>query len=70
MGGGLMEINNALEQNIGSIRQAIGISVLRKSMNQDTQTMAALLQGMQSANGKIMENTVTPYKGGNIDIRI
>ena len=65
-----MEINNMLRQNIDSIRQAIGISTLKKAMHQDASTVASLLQGMQQATAKIMENSVTPGKGGNIDIRV
>lgn len=65
-----MEINNSMQQSISSIQQAIGIATLKKSLGQDAQTMAALLQGFQSTNAKIMENSVTPYKGGTIDIRV
>lgn len=64
-----MEINNSMQQSIGSIRQAIGIATLKKSLSQDAQSMAALLQGFQSTNARIMESSVTPYKGGTIDIR-
>ncbi|HEX2944389.1 MAG TPA: putative motility protein [Clostridia bacterium] len=65
-----MEINNSMQQSISSIHQAIGIATLKKSLSQDTQSMAALLQGFQNTNAKIMENSVTPYKGGTIDIRV
>jgi hypothetical protein len=65
-----MEINNALQHNIGSIRQAIGIATLKKTLSQDAQSMNALLQGFQSTNAKIMESSVSPHKGGSIDIRV
>ncbi len=65
-----MEINNMLQQNIDSLRQAIGISTLRKAMHQDASTVASLLQGMQQVSAKIMESSVTPGKGANIDIRV
>lgn len=65
-----MEINNYMQQSISSIRQAIGIATLKKSLGQDTQTMSALLEGFQNTNAKIMESSVTPYKGGTIDIRV
>lgn len=65
-----MEINNALQQNISSLRQAIGISVQRKAMNQDAQSVSSLLEGMQAASAKAMESSVTPYKGASIDVRI
>ena len=63
-----MEINNMLQQNINSIRQAIGMSNLKKAMHQDASAVAKLLQGMQQASAKL-ENSVTPSKGTNIDIR-
>lgn len=65
-----MEITNAQVQSISSIRRAIGIETLKKSLSQDAQSMNALLQGFQAANAKTMESSVTPYKGGNIDIRV
>jgi len=65
-----MEINNMLQQNINSIRQAIGMSNLKKAMHQDASTVAGLLQGMRQASAKLMENSVTQTKGANIDIRI
>ncbi|MGI6668624.1 MAG: putative motility protein [Acetivibrionales bacterium] len=63
-----MEINNALLNNINSIRHATNIAMLRKIMNQDALSMQKLLQGFHDTNRKIMENSVTPHKGGNIDI--
>ena len=65
-----MEINNSMQQSIGSIQQAIGIATLKRSLGQDAQSMEALLQGFQSTNAKIMENSVTPHKGGTIDISV
>ena len=65
-----MEINNALQQDIGSIRKAIGIATLRKSMSQDAQSVAALLDGLQAVDMRIMESSVTPYKGGRFDVRV
>jgi hypothetical protein len=65
-----MEINDMMLQNISSIRHTINLSNLKKAMNQDAQTMAALLDGMQTANAKIVESSVLPHKGGSIDVRI
>jgi NRPS condensation-like uncharacterized protein len=65
-----MEITNSQVQSISSIRQALGIETLKKSLSQDAQSMAALLQGFQNTNAKVMENSVTPHKGGSIDIRV
>lgn len=65
-----MEINNMLQANITSIRQAMGMVNLRKAMNQDAQSVTMLMEGMQAANAKIMESSITPHKGSNIDLRV
>lgn len=65
-----MEINNALQQSTNSIRQAIGMANLRRSMHQDSQMVSTLISDMQSAQAKIMENSVAPHKGGSIDVRV
>jgi hypothetical protein len=65
-----MEINNALLNNISSIRHAISIALLRKTLNQDALSMQRLLQGFRITSKNIMENSVTPHKGGNIDITV
>lgn len=62
-----MEINNALLNNINSIRHATSIAMLRKIMHQDALSMQKLLQGFGNTNRKIMEHSVTPHKGGSID---
>lgn len=64
-----MEINNQMQQSISSIRSAIGIETLKKSLSQDAQSMNALLQGFQETN-RAMEISVTPHKGGYIDISV
>jgi NRPS condensation-like uncharacterized protein len=65
-----MEINNHMQQNISSIRNALGIAALKKTLSQDAQSMNILLQGFRNTNAKIMEKSVTPHKGGNIDISV
>ncbi len=65
-----MEINNQLQQSISSIRSAIGIATLRKSLGQDAQSMNALLRAFQETNARAVEISVTPHKGGNIDISV
>lgn len=65
-----MNISSAIQQNTYSIRQAIGMANLKKAMNQDAQTVATLIHDMQAINAKIMENSVTPHRGSNIDINI
>jgi hypothetical protein len=57
-------------QYISSARHALAIAALRKNLGQDAQTMHALLQGFRDTNARVMESSVTPHKGGNIDIRV
>jgi len=57
-------------ESLNSLKQAINISALRKSMNRDTATAAALINDMTQTNAKIMEHSVTPHKGGSIDIKL
>lgn len=65
-----MEINRAMAQNIGRIRYALGIEAIKKSLSQDARSMNALLHGFRTTNAKIAENSVTPHKGGTIDVKI
>lgn len=65
-----MEINNQMQLSIRSIRSAIGIETLKRSLYQDAQSMNALLQGFEETNKKAMEISVTPHKGRYIDIGI
>jgi hypothetical protein len=65
-----MEITDMLQMNISSLQQAIGMASLRKALSQDAQSVATLMEGLQAANAKIMESSVTPYKGGSIDVRV
>lgn len=53
-----------------SLRQALGIANMRKAMNQDAATVTMLMKGMPDQNTKLMELSVTPHKGSNIDINI
>ncbi|MCG8499469.1 MAG: putative motility protein [Firmicutes bacterium] len=59
-----------MTQSTYSIRQALGIAVMRQAMHQDPQSVAVLLSDMKNVNAKVMENAVSPHKGGNIDISI
>ncbi len=63
-----MEINNIMNDSMSSVKSALSTVMLRKSMSQDSQAMASLIDGMEKANQKILEASVTPHKGGKIDI--
>lgn len=65
-----MEISNIYRESLQSVQAALGMATLRKAMNQDSQTVSLLLEGMPNVSANVMENSVTPYKGANIDIRV
>lgn len=69
-GGIFMGFSSIPLESLSSIKQALSIATMRKSMNQDASTVASLLDGMKQANAKVMEQSVTPHKGGNIDIKL
>jgi len=57
-----MKISSYQSANLASLKQAIGMANLQRSMNRDAQSMDALLKGM--------EKSVTPHKGGSIDLKV
>ena len=57
-----MDINSLQMANIASLKQAINIYTLSKVMNQDAQSVDNLM--------KAMEKSVTPHKGGSIDMKV
>lgn len=57
-----MNITSLQSANIASLRSAINIANLSRAMNQDAKSVDSLM--------KTMENSVTPHKGGNIDIKV
>lgn len=63
-------VNKVMVQHISSIRSALTVAALRKNLGQDARTMNVLLQDFRNTNARIMENSVTPHKGGNIDVRV
>lgn len=71
MKGGLkMNMSNIPLESLNSIKQALNIAALRKSMNQDPQTVGTLISDMQNSNSKILEHSVTPHKGSSIDVSV
>lgn len=65
-----MNVGSMYNESLRSLRTALNVTTLRKAMHQDAQTMSVLLGDMQTANAKIMEHSVTPHKGGNVDVRV
>ncbi|MCX8130463.1 MAG: YjfB family protein [Clostridia bacterium] len=65
-----MNIGSIPLESLSSIKQALNIATLRKSMNQDAQSVSLLLNDMKNANAKVMEQSVTPHKGSHVDIKV
>jgi len=57
-----MKISSYQTANINSLRQALNISNLKRAMNQDAQSVDNII--------KTMERSVTPHKGGSVDMKI
>ncbi len=64
-----MELSGIGQQDLASVQNALGMAVLKKAMNQDSQTMNLLLQGFQETTAQ-MEQSVSSNLGANIDIRV
>lgn len=65
-----MNISNMMNQNIASLRQAIGMANLRNVMNQSQESVNTLMKGMEEANRKTMELSVEPHRGSNVNIQL
>ena len=64
-----MDISSATQQQISSVRQALSMSALQKSMGQDGATVNKLIEGMEETSQAI-ERSVQPHKGSNINVRV
>lgn len=57
-----MKITNFQAQNLTSVKQALSIANLQKAMNQDQQSVDSVV--------KMMEQSVNPHLGRNIDLKL
>ena len=57
-----MKISSYQSANLASLKQAIGMANMQRAMKQDAQSMDAIM--------KSMEQSVTPHKGGSIDLKV
>lgn len=65
-----MSMSNIPLDYLPSLKQALNIAALRKSMNQDAQTVDTLIKDMAKVNAKTLEHSVTPHKGSSIDASV
>ncbi|MDP4093281.1 MAG: YjfB family protein [Bacillota bacterium] len=54
----------------GGLHEVVQMSLQRKTMDLNKSSAATLIEGMENANAKVMEKSVTPFKGSNIDVRL
>ncbi|MBM7561335.1 YjfB family protein [Fusibacter tunisiensis] len=57
-----MKISAFQVQNLTSVKQALGMANLQKAMNQDQQSVDAVV--------KMMEKSVSPHLGQSIDLKV
>lgn len=57
-----MKISPYQSANLASLKQAIGMANMQRAMNQDAQSVDTIK--------RMMEQTVTPHKGGSIDLKV
>lgn len=64
-----MDISSAMENQIASVRSAINMSAMQKSLNQDGAAVSKLIEGMEETS-EAVQNAAGPNRGNNIDIRV
>ena len=60
---------SAPSTNLSSIQSALSMSAMRNAMNQDAQSVAGLLEGMEEMTEEIQQ-VVEGRRGNNIDVRV
>ncbi|AOT72232.1 putative motility protein [Geosporobacter ferrireducens] len=65
-----MDISSYAAQGLYSVQRAVSMAMLQKTMHMDSTTVGTLMQDMVNVNKSIMENSVTPHIGGNVDISL
>ena len=62
-----MDVSAATQNQIESVRQALGTMTLQKSMNQDQATVGKLLEGMEETSQKVQEYA-GKNRGNNVNL--
>lgn len=64
-----MDISSAMQSQISSVRQALSMSALQKSMGQDGATVSKLIEGMEETT-EAVQRAAGPNRGNNIDVTV
>ena len=62
-----MDISSAMQNQISSVQQAMGMHSLQKSMNQDAATVSKLLEGMEETTQKL-NKAAGKHRGNNVNV--
>ncbi len=63
-----MDVSAAMQNQIASVRQAITMSTMQKSLSQDGATVSKLLEGMQETTQAVQE-AAGPGRGNFVNFR-
>ena len=64
-----MDVSSAMQNQISSVRQALGTHSLQQAMNQDGATVNKLLEGMEETS-KAVQSAAEAHRGNNLDVRV
>ncbi len=64
-----MEISSAMQGQLTSIRQALGMANLQTAMNKNGATVSKLIEGMEETTQAI-QHAAQPHRGSNINVRV
>ena len=64
-----MNVSSAMQGQLTSIRQALGMASLQTAMNQNTPTVSKLIEGMEETTEAIQQ-AAQPHRGSNVNIRV
>ncbi len=65
-----MDFNVLQQFTMEPLSQAINIYTIKKAIAQKTESVANVIDILKNSNTQIMESSITPHKGSNIDIKI
>ncbi|SHJ67187.1 putative motility protein [Paramaledivibacter caminithermalis] len=64
-----MGISSFQTENLQSLQSTLSIAAIDMAIGQDAQSMTAMVEDMEQIS-KALERSVTPHKGGSIDIKL
>ena len=62
-----MDISSAMQNQISSVQQAMGMHSLQQSMNQDGATVSKLIEGMEETS-QAVQKAAGEHRGNNVNV--